>query len=59
MRRSIKREGHLTFEMIRRMFVDWKDFRHPYEIIGKSKLLAYTRDYDIDQVLQDIVGKIE
>ena len=59
LRRSIKREGHLTFEMIRRMFVDWKDFRHPYEIIGKSKLLAYTKDYDIDQVLQDIVGKIE
>lgn len=59
LRRSIKREGHLTFEMIRRMFVDWKDFRHPYEIIGKSKLLTYTKDYDIDQVLQDIVGKIE
>lgn len=45
--------------MIRRLFVDWKDFRHPYEIIGKSKLLTYTKDYDIDQVLQDIVGKIE
>ena len=59
LRRSIKREGHLTFEMIRRMFIDWKDFRHPYEIIGKSKLLTYTKDYDIDQVLQDIVGKIE
>lgn len=59
LRRSIKREGHLTFEMIRRLFVDWKDFRHPYEIIGKSKLLTYTKDYDIDQVLQDIVGKIE
>ena len=59
LRRSIKREGHLTFEMIRRMFTDWKDFRHPYEIIGKSKLLAYTRNYDIDQVVQDIVGKIE
>lgn len=58
LRRSIKREGHLTFEMIRRMFTDWKDFRHPYEIIGKSKLLAYTKDYDIDQVVQDIVGKI-
>lgn len=59
LRRSIKREGHLTFEMIHRLFVDWKDFRHPYEIIGKSKLLTYTKDYDIDQVLQDIVGKIE
>jgi guanylate kinase len=58
LRRSIKREGHLTFEMIRRMFTDWKDFRHSYEIIGKSKLLAYTKDYDIDQVVQDIVGKI-
>lgn len=59
LRRSIKREGHLTFEMIRRMFTDWKDFRHPYEIIGKSKLLAYTRHYDIDQVVQDIMGRIE
>lgn len=59
LRRSIKREGKITFEMIRRMFTDWKDFRHPYEIIGKSKLLAYTRNYDIDQVVQDIVGKIE
>jgi guanylate kinase len=59
LRRSIKREGKITFEMIRRMFADWKDFRHPYEIIGKSKLLAYTKDYDIDQVVQDIVGKIE
>ena len=58
LRRSIKREGHLTFEMIRRMFTDWKDFRHPFEIIGKSKLLAYTENYDIDQVVQDIVGKI-
>lgn len=59
LRRSIKREGKITFEMIRRMFTDWKDFRHPYEIIGKSQLLAYTKDYDIDQVVQDIVGKIE
>lgn len=59
LRRSIKREGHLTFEMIRRMFTDWKDFKHPYEIIGKSKLLTYTKDYDIDQVVQDILGKIE
>lgn len=59
LRRSIKREGRLTFEMIRRLFADWKDFKHPYEIIGKSKLLVYTKDYDIDQVVQDIVGKIE
>lgn len=59
LRRSIKREGKITFEMIRRMFTDWKDFRHPYEIIGKSKLLAYTRNYDIDQVVQGILGKIE
>lgn len=58
LRRSIKREGHLTFEIIRRMFTDWKDFRHPFEIIGKNKLLAYTENYDIDQVVQDIVGKI-
>lgn len=59
LRRSIKREKRLTLEMIRRMFTDWKDFRHPYEIIGKSQLLTYTKDYDIDQVVQDIVGRIK
>lgn len=60
LRRSIKREGHLTFEMIRRMFTDWRDFKHPYEILGKgNNLLPYVQNYNLDEVVQDILGKLE
>lgn len=60
LRRSIKREGKLTFEMIRRMFTDYKDFKHPYQILNQSgNLLCYTKNYDIKDVMQDIMGQIK
>ena len=60
LKRSVKREGHLTFEIIRRLITDYKDFKKPYKILGNSgNLLCYTKDYDIDKVLSDILGKIE
>ena len=60
LRRSIKREGHLTLEMIRRLWTDHKDFKHPHSILGQTgNLLAYASNYDIDVVIQDIVGKIK
>lgn len=60
LRRSIKREGHLTFEMIRRLIVDYKDFKKPFEILGKNNnLLCYTKNYNIDDIMNDILGKIK
>lgn len=60
LKRSIKREGHLTFEMIRRLITDYKDFKKPYKILGNSgNLLCYTKDYNIDCIINDILGKIE
>ena len=60
LRRSIKREGHLTFEMIRRLIADYRDFKKPFEILGKdNNLLCYLKDYNIDDVMHDILGKIE
>ena len=60
LKRSIKREGHLTFEMIRRLITDYKDFKKPYKILGNSgNLLCYTKDYNIDYIMNDILGKIE
>ena len=60
LRRSIKREGHLTFEMIRRLITDYRDFKKPFEILGKdNNLLCYLKDYNIDDVMHDILGKIE
>lgn len=60
LRRSIQREKKLTFEMIRRLFADYKDFRHPWEILGKSgNLLCYIKDYNIDCIINDILGKIK
>ena len=60
LRRSIKREGHLTFEMIRRLITDYKDFKKPYKILGyNSNLLCYTENYNINKVIEDILGKIE
>lgn len=60
LRRSIKREGHLTFEMIRRLFTDYKDFKNPWEILNKSgNLLTYSGDYNIDDVMRDVLGKIK
>ena len=60
LRRSIKREGNLTFEMLRRLYTDYKDFKDPYEILNKSEnLLCYFDKYDIDKVMDDILGKIE
>lgn len=60
LRRSIKREGHLTFEMIRRLIADYRDFKKPYEILAKNNnLLCYTKNYNIDDVVSDILGKIE
>lgn len=46
--------------MIRRLITDYKDFKKPYKILGNSgNLLCYTKDYDIDKVLSDILGKIK
>ena len=60
LRRSIKREGHLTFEMIRRLITDYKDFKKPYEILSYSgNLLCYSGNYNINDVMQDILGKIQ
>ena len=60
LRRSIKREGHLTFEIIRRLFADYKDFKNPWEILHKNRnLLVYSQKYNIDDVMRDILGKIE
>lgn len=60
LRRSIKREGHLTFEMIRRLFTDYKDFKNPWEILNKSgNLLTYSGDYNIDDVMRDVLGEIK
>ena len=60
LRRSIKREGHLTFEMIRRLIVDYIDFRKPFEILAKdNNLLCYTKNYNIDDIMNDILGKIK
>lgn len=60
LRRSIKREGHLTFEMIRRLITDYKDFKNPWEILHKNDdLLIYSQNYKIDNVMRDILGKIE
>ena len=60
LRRSIKREGHLTFEMIRRLFADYKDFKNPWDILNKNgNLLVYSQKYNIDDVMRDILGKIE
>ena len=39
---------------------DCKDFKHPYNILGQNEnLLCYTKDYNIDDVMRDILGKIE
>jgi len=60
LQRSIKREGHLTFEMIRRLITDYKDFKNPWEILHKNDdLLIYSQNYKIDNVMSDILGKIE
>ena len=46
--------------MIRRMFTDYKDFKHPYKILNQSgNLLCYTKNYDIKDVMQDIMGQIK
>lgn len=58
--RSIKREKKISLEMIRRLITDYKDFKHPYEILGANdNLLCYTDDYKIEDVMQDILGKIK
>lgn len=60
LKRSIKRGKKISFEMIRRMITDYKDFKHPYEILcANNNLLCYTKDYDINNVMQDILGKIK
>ena len=60
LRRSIKREGHLNFEMLRRLYVDYKDFKNCSKILDKSKnTLCYLNGYDIDTVMHDILGIIE
>lgn len=46
--------------MIRRLITDYKDFKHPYEILGANdNLLCYTDDYKIEDVMRDILGKIK
>ncbi len=58
--RSIKREKKISFEMIRRLITDYKDFKHPYEILGANdNLLCYTDDYKIEDVMRDILGRIK
>ena len=60
LRRSIKREGQLTFEMIRRLITDYKDFKNPWKILCQNNnLLIYSQNYNIDDVMQDLLGKIE
>ena len=58
--RYIKREGKISLEMIRRLIADWVDFKHPYSILGQNgNLLCYTKDYNIKDVMNDILGKIK
>lgn len=58
--RSIKREGHLSFEMLRRLYTDYKDFKNPFKILNNSaNLLYYLDGYNIDKVIKDVLGKIE
>ena len=46
--------------MIRRLITDYRDFKKPFEILGKdNNLLCYLKDYNIDDVMHDILGKIE
>lgn len=60
LRRSIKREEHLSFEMIRRLIADYKDFKNPWKILNKSgNLLTYSKNYNIDDVMRDVLGKIK
>lgn len=60
LRRSIKREGQLTFEMIRRLITDYKDFKNPWKILCQNNnLLIYSQNYNIDDVMRDLLGKIE
>lgn len=60
LRRSVKREGHLTFEMLRRLYADYLDFKNADEILSKyDNLLKYSNGYDIDDVMDDILGKFK
>jgi len=46
--------------MIRRLITDYKDFKNPWEILHKNDdLLIYSQNYKIDNVMSDILGKIE
>lgn len=60
LQRSIRREHRMSLEIIRRMFSDYKDFAHSYKVLNKNhNLLRYTKNYDIDTVMQDILGQIK
>ena len=56
LQRAIKREGHLTFEILRRLYTDFKDFRKEPNY---NNLLCYKDNYNIDDTMKDILGKIE
>lgn len=60
LKRSIYREGCLTFEMLRRLYADFKDFKNVDEFLDSiPNSLQYEVDYDIEDVLEDILGKIK
>lgn len=60
LKRSINREDHLTLEMIRRLVTDFKDFRDVDNVLAAApNSLYYKGDYDIEDVLEDILGKIK
>jgi hypothetical protein len=46
--------------MIRRLITDYKDFKNPWKILCQNNnLLIYSQNYNIDDVMQDLLGKIE
>ncbi len=60
LRRSIKREHKITLEMLRRLYVDYKDFKKNETILFKKQnCLVYLGTGNFDKIVQDIMGQIK